>query len=189
MLLKIFVASAVCSSALTAWLLWNKYEHRLMLCALTNQHSSLKLSSCLTLPCSFNNWFNLQPQPLSLRLRVGRRDSGGQRQREESERGHRSGVNKRNSERIGEWRTGWSKKGKMRKQVGKEKGKQVVEREMTRMWAKLSMRLNWCVSCWSSYLKSFRHSANPLHTHPSTHMSQCVSMDGLWNNSPLGTDM
>ena len=32
-----------------------------------------------------------------------------------------------------------------------------VERGIERMWAKLSMRLSWCVSCWSSYLKSVRH--------------------------------
>lgn len=33
-----------------------------------------------------------------------------------------------------------------------------------RMWAKLSMRLNWCVSCGSSYLKSVRHTTNRTHT-------------------------
>lgn len=145
-----------------------------MLRVLTNQHSSLNLSGCLTLPCSFNNWFNLQS--LSHRLGEGRRNRREQWERQESERRHRNGVNKRQSERNRERRL--SREGGYENM--RVRRKQGAKRRMERMWAKLSMRLNWCVSCWSSFLKSFRHPTNSKHTH--AHASYDFNV-GAWMNN------
>lgn len=57
MISTLSASESMCSlcCCLTAGPFQNKFEHRLMLYALTNQHSSLNLSSSLALPCPFNN--------------------------------------------------------------------------------------------------------------------------------------
>lgn len=165
----------LCNFVMTAGPIQNILKHRLMLHAPANQRSSLNLSGCLTLLCSFNNWFNLQPLSLPLsQIREGRRNRGEkQREWQESERGHRNGVNKtwrgRNRERWMETRRGASEREAVR-----EEELCRVERGMERMWAKLSMRLNWCVSCWSTYLKSVRHPTNSAHTVAYMHSAWCT---------------